>query len=95
MNHFKTFSLSLLLAVFFTSQVSAINATLPIKGTMISPADPHIQYLGRISFTNPERPTWNYPGVQIIAAFEGTSLKMKAKPRSGYFMAQIDQAEPF
>ena len=95
MNHFKTFSLSLLLAVFFTSQVSAINATLPIKGTVISPADPHIQYLGRISFTNPERPTWNFPGVQIIAAFEGTSLKMKAKPRSGYFMAQIDQAEPF
>ena len=53
MNHFKTFSLSLLLAVFFTSQVSAANATLPIKGTVISPADPHIQYLGRISFTNP------------------------------------------
>ena len=69
--------------------------TVPLKGTIISPTDQHILYTGRISFTNPERPTWNYPGIQIIAAFEGTSLRMMAKPRSGYFMAQIDQAEPF
>ena len=69
--------------------------TLPIKGTVISPADPAIQYAGRISFANPERPTWNFPGIQIMAAFEGTSLRMMAKPQSGYFMAQIDQAEPF
>ena len=73
----------------------AANKTFPVKGTFVSPADPRINYMGRISFTNPERPTWNYPGVQIIAAFEGTSLRMMAKPKSGYFMAQIDQAEPF
>ena len=69
--------------------------TMPIKGSIILPTDPMIQYAGRISFTHPERPTWNYPGVQIMAAFEGTSIKMMAKPKSGYFMAQIDQAEPF
>ena len=69
--------------------------TVPIRGSIISPTDPKIQYTGRISFTNPERPAWNFPGVQIIASFEGTSLRMIAKPRSGYFMAQIDQAEPF
>ena len=74
---------------------SAANVTIPIKGTVISPDDPLIQYTGRISFTNPARPTWNFPGVQIVAAFEGTSLRMMAKPRSGYFMAQIDRAEPF
>jgi len=71
------------------------NKTFPQKGAFISPADKQILYTGRISFTNPERPAWNYPGVQIIAAFEGTSLKMMAKPQSGYFMAQIDEAEPF
>ena len=73
----------------------AANKTFPIKGTIVSPADSHIRYMGRISFTNPQRPTWNYPGVQIITAFEGTSLRMMAKPKSGYFMAQIDEAEPF
>ena len=71
------------------------NKTFPQKGAFISPADKQILYAGRVSFTNPERPAWNYPGVQIIAAFEGTSLKMMAKPQSGYFMAQIDEAEPF
>ena len=69
--------------------------TVPIKGSIISPTDQFIQYTGRISFANPERPAWNFPGIQIIASFEGTSLRMIAKPRSGYFMAQIDQAEPF
>ena len=81
--------------VFLTTLgVSAIT-TVPLKGTVVKPSDPRILYTGRISFTNPDRPAWNFPGVQIIAAFEGTSLRMMAKPRSGYFMAQIDQAEPF
>ena len=81
--------------VFLTTLgVSAIT-TVPLKGTVVKPSDPRIVYTGRISFTNPDRPAWNFPGVQIIAAFEGTSLRMMAKPRSGYFMAQIDQAEPF
>ena len=94
-----TISLLLFVALFtihcslFTA--SAANVTIPVKGTVISPDDPLIQYTGRISFTNPARPTWNFPGVQIVAAFEGTSLRMMAKPRSGYFMAQIDRAEPF
>ena len=86
-----------LFIVVFASlcQLASARETLPIKGTVVSAADKHIQYTGRISFTNPERPAWNYPGTQIIAAFEGTSLKMIAKPGSGYYMAQIDQAEPF
>ena len=78
-----------------TCQCTFANQTFPVKGTFVSPTDKHILYTGRISFTNPERPAWNYPGVQIIAAFEGTSLRMMAKPKSGYFMAQIDSAEPF
>ena len=87
--------LTLLLLASICQGLFAANKTFPLKGTYVSPADKHILYAGRISFTNPERPAWNYPGVQIVAAFEGTSLKMMAKPGSGYFMAQIDGAEPF
>ena len=83
------------LLVALTACVANAITTVPLKGTVIKPTDPRIQYTGRISFANPERPAWNFPGVQIIAAFEGTSLRMIAKPRSGYFMAQIDNAEPF
>ena len=54
----------------FTCLTAFANKTFPLKGTFVSPADKHILYAGRISFTNPERPAWNYPGVQIVAAFE-------------------------
>ena len=84
-----------IVALALVCQLAAAHETLPIKGTIVSPTDKHIQYTGRISFTNPERPAFNYPGIQITAAFEGTSLKMIAKPGSGYYMAQIDEAEPF
>lgn len=69
--------------------------TLSPRGNWVKPTDTNIQYVGRISFTNPERPLWTYPGVQIRTGFSGTSLKLVAKPNSGYFMAQIDEAEPF
>ena len=84
---------TLLLAV--VCQAALATETVPIRGTVVSPADKHILYTGRISFANPERPAWNFPVIQIVAAFEGTSLKMMAKPQSGYFMTQIDKAEPF
>ena len=89
----KKLLFTLLLTLSALSSTAIV--TIPIQGTIISPANPHIQYAGRISFANPERPAWNFPGIQIMAAFEGTSLKMMAKPQSGYFMAQIDEAEPF
>lgn len=69
--------------------------TISPEGKWIHPSDKNIQYLGRISFKNPNSPCFTYPGVQINAGFTGTSLKMVAKPRSGYFMAQIDNAKPF
>ncbi|MBQ5549197.1 MAG: lipase, partial [Prevotella sp.] len=71
------------------------STTLPMKGTIVKPTDKNIQYIGRICFQNPERPRFTFPGTQINACFTGTSLKLWAKPKSGYFMAQIDQSEPF
>jgi lysophospholipase L1-like esterase len=71
------------------------STTLPIKGIIIPADDPHIQYVGRICFDNPKQPRFTFPGVQINAGFTGTSLRMIAKPQSGYFMVQIDDAEPF
>lgn len=71
------------------------STTLPIKGKIIPADDPHIQYVGRICFDNPKQPRFSFPGVQINAGFTGTSLRMIAKPQSGYFMVQIDDAEPF
>mgnify|MGYP002858018978 CR=1 FL=1 len=83
---------TLLLALAATGHAST---TLPVKGTVVKPTDENIQYVGRICFQNPLRPRFTFPGTQINARFTGTGIKLWAKPRSGYFMAQIDQAEPF
>ena len=71
------------------------STTLPLKGAVIKPTDKNIQYVGRICFDNPERPRFTFPGTQINVCFTGTSIRLWAKPKSGYFMAQIDAAEPF
>ena len=78
-----------------TTLVGQASTTLPIQGKVIPADDPYIQYVGRICFQDPKSPRFTFPGVQINARFTGCSLKMWAKPKSGYFMAQIDKAEPF
>ena len=57
--------------------------------------DAHIVYMGRISHRIPKAVTFTYPGVSIFVNFEGTSLRMKAKPGSGDFMVEIDDQLPY
>lgn len=84
--------LFLLCAIVVSSEAFT---TLPLKGSVIKPTDSHLRYSGRISFKNPQAPSFTYPGVQISARFQGTSVKMITKPKSGYFMVKIDDAQPF
>lgn len=63
------------------------------SSTLFKPTDTHILYTGRIEDSNPERPVFTYPGVQLRTGFTGTSLTMMAKPQSGYFMVEIDGNE--
>ncbi|GAB6983356.1 SGNH/GDSL hydrolase family protein [Prevotella dentasini] len=86
----------ILFILFLTASAAAFGSTtLPVGGLVVSPADSNIQYIGRLSFRNPQRPMFNWPGVEIRSRFTGTSLKMIAKPKSGYFVCRIDHAEPF
>lgn len=63
--------------------------------TFIPASDTAFAYVGRISFANPEALRFTYPGVQIHATFTGTSVAMKVKPGSGYFMVELDDRAPF
>lgn len=90
MKRIKLLTLTALLSIGMQA-----STTLPLKGKVIKPSDENIQYVGRICFDNPERPRFTFPGAQINARFTGTSIRLMAKPRSGYFMAQVDGAEPF
>lgn len=62
---------------------------------LISPYDPAIAYVGRTSTANAAYVRFDYPGTQIRATFEGTSLKLKMKPNSGYYMVEIDSTAPY
>lgn len=56
----------------------------------IGAENPNIRYIGRINSSNKFAPMMAYPGSSIQACFTGTSISMKMKPNSGYFMVGID-----
>jgi hypothetical protein len=44
------------------------------QNNTISAANSMIQYSGRVDFSNPEAPRFDWPGISITAAFHGTSI---------------------
>ncbi|MDA3867270.1 MAG: GDSL-type esterase/lipase family protein [Salinivirgaceae bacterium] len=66
----------------------------------VLPSDPNIQYMGRIDFSNPDKPLFAYPNVTIKASFEGTSLDLMLNHYNGssfndnYFVSIIDGNAP-
>jgi hypothetical protein len=63
-------------------------------GTPISPADQHLQYIGRIDFANPAAPQITWPGTSIAANFTGAYLAVTLDDQWGknYFNVFIDDA---
>lgn len=93
--YFKTFALSAVLAMTTAVAFGKASTTLPISGNVVKANDSHIQYMGRVSFTPEGNASFNFPGTTLFARFQGTSLKMICRPKTGYFMAQVDDCEPF
>jgi len=67
---------------------------------LVLPSNPNIQYMGRIDFSNPDKPLFAYPNVTIKAKFEGTSLNLLLKQYNGsdfsnnYFQSIVDGGTP-
>ena len=85
---------------FFLKKISLPVLLLLQPGMMkadsfISAFHANIRYVGRVSFESGKYARFGYPGVQIRAVFQGSSLKMKMKPNSGYYMVEVDDREPF
>lgn len=59
----------------------------------VIPADhPHIQYFGRWDFSNPAAPSHSWPGVYLIAKFEGTRIGARFNDNFNYYNVFIDGA---
>lgn len=80
-------------AALAAAQMLTIGASA--QQTIVPPSDPAIAYVGRMITTDKNSYKFSYPGTTIIAAFDGTGAKLHCKPGSGYFVVQIDNAEPF
>ncbi|NLE00922.1 MAG: hypothetical protein GX640_13730, partial [Fibrobacter sp.] len=53
-----------------------IMTTNTFSETIISPRNPNIQYYGRFDRSDPEKAAFDWPGVYIKTAFDGTSCKV-------------------
>jgi hypothetical protein len=80
--------------------ITSNNLIMSQSAGIISPRDPFILYMGRIDFSDPERPLFAYPNVTIRARFEGTSISLMLKSYKGsdfsvnYFVSIIDGQDP-
>jgi len=93
MNTFRKISF-----VFFCFLISNAGLKAQTKN-IISPSNKYIQYMGRVDFSNPEKPLFAYPNVTIKAKFEGTSIDLLIKHYNGnytsnYFVSIIDGGAP-
>lgn len=95
MRYMTLFKKGLCLLFVTTAFMQSHAQGIQSEGTIVKANHSNIQYVGRIKPNETGAVAFTYPGVQINARFDGTSLKMMAKPMSGYFMAQIDNGKPF
>jgi len=98
--------------IVYSGQIKVITNTgiysIAVSGTGINshtmntilPTNTNIRYMGRIDFSNPDKPLFAYPNVTIKAKFEGTSLNLLLKDYNGsdftnnYFQSSIDDGTP-
>lgn len=83
----------------FTIAVSGTGINARTMNTIL-PGNPNIQYMGRIDFSNPDKPLFAFPNTTIKAKFEGTSLNLLLKDYNGsdfsdnYFQSTVDGGTP-
>ena len=69
-------------------------ATPPIPSNtntgLIPPDDPNIRYTGRFDFSNPQRPSFDWPATTIEAAFTGPGLTLLLSDNGNLYNVYID-----
>jgi len=78
------------LFLFLTCEVFFLASSALRASVTISPADPRIQYSGRIDFSDPKSPVFDWPGVSITTRFRGTSIGFLLQDGQNNFDVQVD-----
>lgn len=82
MKHLITFLLFVLLPAVLWAGAS--------KCDLIPADDAHIQYSGRIDFTNPKAPRFDWPGVSITVRFSGKAIGFRLEDGGNNYNLTVD-----
>ena len=58
----------------------------------VGPDDPHLRYIGRFDFQDPQRPAFDWSGSSIETGFTGTSVTLLLDDGANYYNVAIDGA---
>lgn len=64
--------------------------TTDVTSGRIPPTDPNIRYIGRVDFSNPLRPAFDWPAVTIEAIFEGTAVDVLLEDGRNSYNVTLD-----
>jgi lysophospholipase L1-like esterase len=56
----------------------------------VGPDDPHLRYIGRFDFQDPQRPAFDWSGSSIETGFTGTSVTILLSDGANYYNVTID-----
>jgi lysophospholipase L1-like esterase len=94
----KTFLFRLITGLAFILQLSSCSSVTTTKVQEltgnINADDQNIQYIGRFDFSNPQKVTYDWPGVYIHAVFEGTSCAVRLNDPKNEYAIIIDNRAP-
>jgi lysophospholipase L1-like esterase len=79
-----------LIIFIFIGEVFFLSSSSLEAAATILPNDPRIQYSGRIDFSNPQTPLFDWPGVSINSRFQGTSIGFLIQGGQNNFDVQVD-----
>jgi len=78
--------------LLFTAFIIILSGGDSLASKDIPANHPYIQYFGRWSFTDSLAPAHSWPGVYLIARFQGTSLGVKFKDNYTYYNIFVDDS---
>ena len=98
MSQKKILILILLFGIVFLSCSCSKNESDPLQPSgstgIIDADDPNIQYVGRFNRSDQKKAVFDWPGVYICAAFDGTSCSIRLSDGENLYAVTIDSQSP-
>jgi len=76
-------------SIFLFLLLSVVVLIAPAN-VLIAPSSPNINYYGRFTTTDPEKPRFNWSGATIEASFPGPTIGMRLEHSNAYYDVEID-----